>query len=116
MALERHRHEKRLFTSETRLRLALEAAQMGEWELAAGNSNSAPQMLFAAQADVMFGYPEHAFYGNRDQFMDLVHADDQGRVCSSIDASIQLNQSIDVEFRSHSSDKTFRWLRLQERR
>ena len=68
MALERHRHEKRLFTSETRLPLALEAAQMGEWSWLPVIV-IVPHRCYLQLADVMFGYPEHAFCGNQDRFM-----------------------------------------------
>ncbi|NPU91256.1 MAG: EAL domain-containing protein [Gammaproteobacteria bacterium] len=111
MALERRQYELMLSGNEQRLRLAMEAAGMGEWELTGQNSN--PQMLYAGQADIIFGYPESTFFGDREQFMNLVFDEDQPAINAAIDASIEQNATIDVEFRSKSLDDTLRWLRLQ---
>jgi diguanylate cyclase (GGDEF)-like protein/PAS domain S-box-containing protein len=111
MALERRKFEFALSENEQRLRLAMEAANMGAWELTEGKSN--PQMLYAGQADIIFGYPEHTFYGAREQFIELVLADDRPAVDSAIDKSIRDNSTIDIEFRSAAGGAAPRWLRLQ---
>ena len=111
MALERRKFEVALSDNEQRLRLALEAANMGEWELTEHSSH--PQMLYAGQADIIFGYPEQTFSGSREQFMNLVLEPDQAIVNAAIDQSLRDNATIDVEFRSATTDATPRWLRLQ---
>ena len=111
MALERRQYEVTLSQNEQRLRLALEAANMGEWELTSQNSHT--QMLYAGQADIILGYPESAFCGAREQFMQLVHADDQATVNDAIDHSIRHGGSLAVEFRKAGDEQPHRWLRLQ---
>lgn len=111
MALERSHVEKALSDSEQRLRLAMEAANMGNWELT--KTNNEKQMLYAGQADRIFGYPEQTFTGTREQFMRLVNTEDQTHVSTSIDRSIAGNAIIDVEFRRARDASNHQWLRLQ---
>jgi diguanylate cyclase (GGDEF)-like protein/PAS domain S-box-containing protein len=111
MALERSHVEKALNDSEQRLRLAMEAANMGNWELTKNNNDK--QMLYAGQADRIFGYPEQTFTGTREEFMRLVNSEDQTYVNTSIDKSIAGNAIIDIEFRSAQETSDHQWLRLQ---
>lgn len=111
MALERRDYEITLSRNEQRLRLALEAANMGEWELTGQISQE--QTLYAGQADVILGYPESAFCGERAQFMELVHPEDQANVKKAIDHSIQHGGSLEVEFRMSDDEGPARWLSLQ---
>ena len=111
MALERRQYELQLSKNEQRLRLAMEAAGMGEWELTGQNNH--PQMLYAGQADVLLGCPENTFFGVREQFMNLVLDEDQPAVNFAIDKSVQESSTIDVEFRGVTHGESLRWLRLQ---
>lgn len=111
MALERNSVEKALYESEQRLRLAMDAANMGDWELTKSDSNK--QTLHAGQADRIFGYPEQTFTGTREQFMRLINSEDQAHVSSSFDQGITDNSSIDVEFRRSKDSAEPQWLRLQ---
>lgn len=111
VALERREYEQKLVRNEHRLRLALTAANMGEWELTAGGAK--PQMLFAGQADTILGYPEKTFFDTRERFIELVIDEDQLKVNAAIDRSISENLSIDVEFRGRTLQQSHRWLRLQ---
>ncbi|HVK98694.1 MAG TPA: EAL domain-containing protein [Dongiaceae bacterium] len=111
MALERHQYEMTLSKNEQRLRLAMGAANMGEWELT--EHQDQPQTLYAGQADTILGYPESTFFGTRDKFMALVFEEDKSSVNAAIDKSIEDKSTIDVEFRSAISGGSPRWLRLQ---
>ncbi|MEJ2042097.1 MAG: EAL domain-containing protein [Reinekea sp.] len=107
MALERTRIEKALSQNETRLRLALSAADMTDWEL---KRNETGEVLSASEADSILGYSERLFSGDRDDFIQLVSVEDRKRVNRVIDQSLSANQPCDVEFRAA---QPVRWLRLQ---
>lgn len=111
MALERREYEAKLFKNEHRLRLALSAANMGEWELTGGATK--PQMLYAGQADTIFGYAENTFFDTRERFIELVVEEDRPRVNAAIDNSLSENATLYVEFRGCTQDMSQRWLRLQ---
>jgi len=111
MAIERHDLELSLSENEQRLRLAMDAANMGDWELT--HLKNGTQLFYAGRADINFGHTERTFTGAREQFLRLVHNDDQASFNVSIDRSIADNSALDVEFRSFISPQNSHWLRLQ---
>lgn len=111
MALERHSVELALNHSEERLRLALAAANMADWEVR--RVHTTDETLYVGQAKHILGYPEQAFSGSREEFMYLVAEQDRERINQVIEDSITNNSNCDVEFRTIARDGNQRWLRLQ---
>jgi PAS domain S-box-containing protein len=80
---ERKRMEEALRAGEERLRLALEAAQMGAWEW----RPQSDQAIWSAQNFQIFGLePDPADQGpNHHAFLTLLHPDDRNRYQQAID-------------------------------
>lgn len=111
MALERHNVEKALSLSEEKLRLALNAANMANWEIREAHTDK--EMLYIGQANHILGYPEQVFCGSRDDFIKLVTEEDRQYISDVIDESVASNVSCDIEFRTAQAGENQRWLRLQ---
>lgn len=111
MALERRDVEKALDESQTRLRMALTAAEMSEWEIKTVERNG--QMVYVGQANNVLGYPEHEFCGSRDDFMELVHLADRKNINAALDLSQKSDSICNIEFRTLACGDSQRWLRLQ---
>lgn len=75
IALRRQAEEK-LRSSDERLRLALAAAHMGtwDWDILTG------AVTWSEHVEAIFGLPPGGFPGDYAAYLDLVHAEDRGRV------------------------------------
>jgi diguanylate cyclase (GGDEF)-like protein/PAS domain S-box-containing protein len=111
MALERHKIELALEHSRARLRMALTAANMTDWELKRLDNNG--EMLYAGQADFLVGHTERSFCGKREEFIRLVAPEDREKVNQLLEQCIAGDLLCDVEFRTAEPASPARWLRLQ---
>jgi PAS domain S-box-containing protein len=108
MALERGATDRALRDSEQRLRLALETAELGLWEMDAATehilyrdhlgwtSESRPRMLADRFRD----------------FLATVCKDDQDKVMEAFDLVSNDGRSCEIEFRRNSPDGRQRWYRV----
>ena len=112
MVLERRSAEVALRESEERLRFALDAAEMGSWELDA----STQRLLRMGQADQIFGFTPEVFSGTWEAFLDQVHEGDRGLVNDEFDHVLKQETLCQVEFRSVRPGGSLRWLKVQGKR
>jgi len=112
MVLERRSAEVALRESEERLRFALDAAEMGSWELDA----STHRLLRMGQADQIFGFTSEVFSGTWEAFLDQVHENDRGLVGDEFDCVLEQEALCQVEFRSVRPGGGVRWLKVQGKR
>jgi len=96
----------RLATSEHRLRLALEAGQMGVWEW---NIHTG-EVRWSEQLAPVLGLPPGTFGGTFEAFQALVHPDDRAAVLESIARAVELRAGYDIEFRMLLPGGEARWL------
>lgn len=98
--------EKELLESETRVRLALDAAELGAWEAIPGSS----EVFGDARARQLLGYDADDAM-SFDAFLERVHAEDRSRFAGAVSEALTTGK-LDVEFRvsAHVSPNT-RWLR-----
>lgn len=106
--IEQRRNEKELRESETRARLALDAADLGTWEA-------------IPSSGMMFGDPQTrrliAHDGNAsltyDQHLRQIHADDRERVATTVSEVVGGGEGsrLDIEYRVTLPDAGARWLR-----
>jgi len=111
MVLERRAVEVALCESEERLRLALDAAEMGSWELDPATRQLSP----GGHAGRIFGFSGEIFSGAWDDFLGQVYEGDRPLVCQMFDCVIEGNRLCQVEFRSVRDDGRFCWLKVQGR-
>ncbi|WP_028232059.1 ATP-binding protein [Paraburkholderia mimosarum] len=99
-----------LHESEARLRTALTAGQLGQWEL------DLPPTEFTASAPTraVFGWPASGPFTYGD-FEARLHPDDRERAREAIRISIETRRDFAVECRCFWSDGTLRWVDLRAR-
>ena len=100
---ERRHAEEALRASEERLRLALEAGQMGIWDL-----NLISGEVKWADTSAPAGL-EPGSFDTYETFLAIVHPDDRARVRAAVGDAIARGTSYEAEFRIVRPDGTLRW-------
>ncbi len=111
MVLERRAVEVALCESEERLRLAMDAAEMGSWEL----DPTTRHLLPAGQAGRIFGFSGEIFCGSWEDFLAQVVPEDRPLVSKMFDCVIAGTRLCQAEFRSLPDETGPRWLKVQGR-
>jgi len=98
--------EEALRTSEERLRLAQQAAQIGafEWNIRTGVNTWTPEL------EGMYGLPPGGFGGTQTAFENLVHPDDRARVIELVDDAMKTEQPSKGEWRVVWPDGSVHWI------
>lgn len=107
-AAERRRAEDftRLAASEQRLRLALEAGQMGVWDW----NISTGLVRWSENLEALHGLAAGTFDGKFETFQGLVHPDDRALVTEAIARALELGAGYDIEFRIMHPGGGVRWM------
>ncbi len=103
---ERKRVEEALRENEKRLRLALEANQMGTWDW----NISTGEVTWSESMASVFGIPLHAFEGTYEAFLNFVYSEDRESVIQATRQAIQGGVIYNSEFRIVRPDGTVRWI------
>ncbi len=92
--------------SEERLRLALDAGQMGvwDWDLATGG------LTWSDSLEPIHGLAPGTFGGTFEDFAELIHPEDRERVHQAISQAIASVSSYDVEMRCRRPDGGVHWV------
>ena len=100
--------EKRMRESEARLRLALDAAQMGiwDWEVQTG------RLLWSPGNLRLFGYEEGEFNNNYEGFRRRVHPDDIDEIERQVAANLDNGHTFRREFRVVWPDGGIHWIEV----
>jgi two-component system, chemotaxis family, sensor kinase Cph1 len=96
-----------LSAERARLRLALEAAELGDWELDLRTKSSPRRSL---RHDRIFGYQEPKEDWSFETFIEHVHPDDRDRVASQFRRALELEEPWDFECRILRVDGSERWI------
>jgi PAS domain S-box-containing protein len=110
LMLRVHEAEAALRASEARLRLALEAAQMGTWEWQPGGA-----FIGTAATEALLGLAPGAFAGTEAAFLACVHPDDRARVREAAAHAAGAGGEAAFECRVHWPDGSLHWLALRGR-
>jgi nitrogen fixation negative regulator NifL len=103
---ERKRAEAALRESEERLRLAMEAAQMGTWECDLRTGK-----LFWSEAhERLLGYAPGTFQGTMDDFISMVYADDRTRMLAVGEEAKKRRSPFQVDYRVVWRDGSIHWV------
>lgn len=108
---ERNQVEAALRTSEERLRLAMQASQMGtwDWNLQTGT------ITWSKNLEALFGLEPGGFDGSFELFNSLLNPDDRARVLTAIDQAITTGADYNLEFRAVKPQGGVRWSLTQGR-
>jgi PAS domain S-box-containing protein len=103
---ERKQVEAALCESVERLRIALEAAEMGTWEW----NLQTNEVRCNERHFLLFGMPPNAEPLSANAFLHRVHPDDRSLVRERLAQAIRDNTIYDVEFRIVRDDGLLRWM------
>ncbi len=102
----RQRAEDALRGSEERLRLALEAGQMGVWDWNVRTG----ELQWSDTLEPLHGLSKGEFGGTFHHFQQLIHPDDQREVGAAIEDALQRGGSFYTEFRNPRRDGSIHWI------
>lgn len=105
-AFARQQREDALRASESRLRLALDAAQMGTWEWSSLTGHS----TWSPQVDQMLGLPPGTLGASELALFKHLHPDDRDRFTHVTAQAIREQADYHLEFRVICPDGRLRWL------
>jgi PAS domain S-box-containing protein len=108
---ERLRAEEALRVSEDHLRLAVEAGQIGTWDIDLVKD----KLVLSVHARQMLGIPPDEELGGREHFRACVHPEDREATREAVRNSLELHQLYDHEFRAVWPDGSVHWLVAQGR-
>ncbi|MBZ6075799.1 sensor histidine kinase [Microvirga puerhi] len=109
-AQEREDALERIAESEVRLRLALNAGDLGSWEYdpEAGNLNT------SATSRRIFGRDSNLPFSYRD-LLDAIHPDDREKQTAAVHDALLSRSDLHVEFRAIWPDESVHWVRVSGR-
>jgi PAS domain S-box-containing protein len=107
--IERARIEDALAQNESRLRLALAAAEMGTWEW----DIIEDQMFYSAQAEAILGLEPGSFVGSCVASLELIHPEDRQIAYQKKHQSVANITPYKMEERIIRPDGTIRWVAIQ---
>ncbi len=108
-AVERARSVAALASSEERLRLALQAGKLGDWELEFETGHA----ILSARHDEIFGYTGSATDWNYDVFLRHVVEEDREAVTRSFRQAIEARSAWTVECRIRRAGAGMRWIEVR---
>lgn len=103
--------EKKLVESEDRLRMSIEAADLGTWDI----TDLSGEYVWDERSKRFFGLNKNAKI-NYDVFYNAIHLNDKAYVKDAIEAALKEDggDDLDVEFRTIGyEDKKLRWVRIR---
>ncbi len=104
---ERQFAESRLRDSEQRLRLVMDATQLGTWEYHAATG----AIVSSARHDEIFGYATPQTEWSVERFMSHFHETDRATVEANIRAALEVGTVFDVECRIVRVDGSHGWIK-----
>ena len=106
---ERKRLEEALWESEEKLRIALEAGQMGSWDWDIESN----LIRWSAHLDASFSLAGGSLGVSYETFIELVHPQDRTLFDQKMRRALEEGTDFTAEFRAGATDDTPCWKRIQ---
>jgi PAS domain S-box-containing protein len=107
---ERKNSAEALQTSEERLRLAIDGAQLGTWHW----NLESHELVWSASCVAMFGLPPGTKM-SYEAFRAALHPDDRARTDEAVERSLREGTGYDIEYRAVWPDGTEHWIAAKGR-
>ncbi len=104
--MERHQAEAALQESASRLKLALEAAQMGTWDWNIRTN----EVVYSDELGPVFGLPRGTYHPNYEAFLNSVYPEDREYVKEALTRAVEEGADYGIEFRIILPDETVHWV------
>lgn len=103
---ERQRSQQELRESEERLRMSLEAGQMGIWDW----NILTNEIKWSDNLEEIHGMRKGSFAGTFEAFQQIIHPEDRQFVLEAISSAVNGCGSYDIEFRIIWADGSIHWM------
>ncbi|MFM7574961.1 MAG: PAS domain-containing protein, partial [Snowella sp.] len=103
---DRKQAEEVLNTERLRLKLALDAANMGTWS----RSPESDQLIWSDWVQEIFGFVPGNFPGDHQTFVSMIHPEDRDRVIQAIAHTFATGEAYHLEYRIFRLDGEMRWI------
>jgi len=103
---DRKQAEEVLNTERLRLKLALDAANMGTWS----RSPESDQLIWSDWVQEIFGFVPGTFPGDHQTFVSMIHPEDRDRVIQAIAHTFATGEAYHLEYRIVRLDGEMRWI------
>ena len=103
---DRKQAEEELRTKELRLRVALNAAQMGTWDWDIGTA----KVIWSERTELIFGLVPSSFAGKFEAFLSYIHPHDRHQLSEAIANALKNNTTYEKEVRILTPDGSLRWI------
>jgi PAS domain S-box-containing protein len=100
--------EEALLSSEERLRLALEAGNIGVWDWDVEHNT----VTWSQRVYELHGVSKDSFVVTLENFLTLVHPEDQARVQQAIEQSLTEHAPFNIHFRTVTPQGETRWITI----
>jgi PAS domain-containing protein len=100
--------EAALRESEARLRFALKAGRLGEWEL----NLTTGELTTSKTCRTNFGRDSSAPF-TYEELRDAVHPEDKGRMTAAVERSVSTGEDYDIEYRVVTPMGEVRWVQIR---
>lgn len=104
--IEKAQLQAQLQHSEERLKLAVDAANIGIWEWNIPNN----KLIWSELVSPIFGLPPGTCLPNYEAFLDAVYPEDRQNVAQAMTRSLEEGTKYNIEFRIVWHDNTVHWL------
>ena len=104
--VERKRAERALRESEARLKLAMESARMGYWELEVDTR----KVTRSEGLERILGVTPGSLKSNQADFLAMVHPEDREKIRLRAERALQTTEISDSEYRIVRPDGSIRWI------
>jgi PAS domain S-box-containing protein len=106
LGIERHRSALALQTTEERTRFALEAANVGIWDM----NYTTGVLRWSETIEAHYGLRPGTFHGTFDAFVERIHPDDRASVLETLGNATKSGADFSTLHRALWPDGTVRWL------
>jgi PAS domain S-box-containing protein len=103
---ERHEADEALRKTQTRLQMAVEAGQMGDWEWTIATG----KVHWSSALEAIHGLPAGGFGGTFEDFQRDIHPEDRAKVLTTIQQCVDTRTDYRIDYRIIKANGSMAWI------